>query len=211
MRLVFFHISFSWTNDLLRDIFANLENGELRSIRDELVPFMESNTIDLMSILNDVDMKQGGLYDEETIMEKYKAAKLIRDTEEESLKKTRKKGKWIPAHETGFSESRASVDDQYASNAWVIHGNYTKSGKPLLSSDPHLSTDANCFWIIQHLEFEQVNELTGKNETKYFVGAAIPGVPLVIVGRANHMAWGITNPLTDVSDLYSETVNERGT
>ena len=32
-----------------------------------------------------------------------------------------------------------------------------------------------------------------------------------MVGRADHMSWGITNPLTDVSDLYSETVNEMGT
>ena len=71
-------------------------------MRDELVPSMEANTIDLMSILNDDDMKQGGLYDEETLMEKYKAAKQTRDAEEEALKKTRKKGKWIPAHETGF-------------------------------------------------------------------------------------------------------------
>jgi len=55
-----------------------------------------------------------------------------------------------------------------------------------------------------------MNETTEKNETKYLVGASIPGVPLIMVGRADHLSWGITNPLTDVSDLYSETVNEKG-
>ena len=111
LRLVFFHLSFSWTNDLLRDIIGNLENGELRSMRDQLVPFMEENTIDLMSILNKDDMKQGDLFDEKTIREKYEAAKEIREEEEEALRKKRKKGKWIPEHETGFQDSRASLDD----------------------------------------------------------------------------------------------------
>ena len=88
----------------------------------------------------------------------------------------------------------------------MIHGNYTKSGKPLLASDPHLSTDANCFWILQHLEWKDSN-----NETRYVVGGAVPGIPLVEIGRTKHLTWGVTNPVTDVSDLFYETVNEMGT
>ena len=55
-------------------------------MRDQLAPFMEENTIDLMSILNEDDMKQGGHYDEVTLMEKYRAAKKIRDEEQETLR-----------------------------------------------------------------------------------------------------------------------------
>jgi len=53
---------------------SNLENGELRSIADELSPFRAEHTIDLMSILDDDDMKASGLYDEKTIMEKFHEA-----------------------------------------------------------------------------------------------------------------------------------------
>ena len=74
MRLIFLHLSFSWTTDYLRDLLSNLENGELRSIADELAPFRAEHTIDLMSILDDDDMKASGLYDEKTIMEKFNEA-----------------------------------------------------------------------------------------------------------------------------------------
>lgn len=38
------------------------------------------------------------------------------------------------------------MDDQMASNNWVIHGNHTSTGLPMLASDPHLSTDMPAFW-----------------------------------------------------------------
>ena len=53
--------------DLLRDIIGNLENGELRNLRDELVPFMMKDTIDFQSILSEDDMKKDGLFDEVTL------------------------------------------------------------------------------------------------------------------------------------------------
>jgi hypothetical protein len=73
--LIFLHLSFSWTTDYLRDLLSTLENGELRSIADELAPFRAEHTIDMMTILDDDDMKADGLYDEKTIMEKFNAVK----------------------------------------------------------------------------------------------------------------------------------------
>jgi acyl-homoserine lactone acylase PvdQ len=86
MRLIFLHLSFSWTTDYLRDLLSSLENGELRSIADELAPFRAEHTIDLMTILDDDDMKADGLYDEKTIMEKFNAVKSQREKEQSDLK-----------------------------------------------------------------------------------------------------------------------------
>lgn len=71
-------------------MLSNLENGELRSIADELAPFRAEHTIDLMSILDDDDMKAAGLYDDKTIMEKFNDAKAQREKEQSDLKEKQK-------------------------------------------------------------------------------------------------------------------------
>lgn len=57
------------------------------------------------------------------------------------------------------------------SNAWVIHGNHTKSGKPLLANDPHLSNSIPASWIL--------NEIIVEDENIVAIGSSIPGIPLV--------------------------------
>lgn len=99
-------------------------------------------------------------------------------------------------------DTHSNLDDQHASNNWVISGKHTKSGKPLLSSDPHLGTGSPSFWVIQHMEFKQPN-----GETQYLVGSANPGVPMILIGRSKDISWGITAALTDVSDLFRESLN----
>lgn len=95
-------------------------------------------------------------------------------------------------------------DDQFASNNWVISGKHTKSGLPLLSSDPHLGTGAPSFWVIQHIQWTEFIE--GKNETIYTVGSSNPGIPGILIGRSKYMSWGVTAALTDVSDLFREKI-----
>ena len=92
------------------------------------------------------------------------------------------------------------IDDQMASNNWVVSGNLTESGQPLLAGDPHLGAAIPAVWSLQHLQYE-VDE-----DTKYMVGATMPGMPFVLMGRTQNAAWAITAALTDVSDLYSEEV-----
>lgn len=85
------------------------------------------------------------------------------------------------------------------SNAWVISGNHTKSGKPLLSSDPHLSTTVPSLWYLHHI--------TIKDYSVY--GAASIGYPMTIVGRNNRFAWGVTALKVDDIDIYAEKmINE---
>ena len=81
-----------------------------------------------------------------------------------------------------------------ASNNWVIHGNHTQSGWPLIANDPHLSTGMPSYWTINELNW-------GDN---YMFGGTIPGIPLVHTGRTRSIAWAATATLVDNSDLWEE-------
>lgn len=89
-----------------------------------------------------------------------------------------------------------------ASNNWVVSGSRTKSGKPLLANDPHLQITAPAIWYFAHLRVER----PGKAPVNA-VGATLPGVPLVVIGRNDHVAWGFTNTGPDVQDIFVEKVN----
>jgi penicillin amidase len=85
------------------------------------------------------------------------------------------------------------------SNGWAVAGAKTKSGKPLLSSDMHLSHGVPGIWYMASLEAGEF----------HVSGVTLPGTPFVIVGHNQHIAWGFTNLGADVQDLYVE--HTRGT
>ena len=89
-----------------------------------------------------------------------------------------------------------------ASNNWVVAGSKTKSGKPLLANDPHLRISAPAIWYLAHLRLERAGK-----DTINAVGASLPGVPLIVIGRNDHIAWGFTNTGPDVQDIFIEKVN----
>ena len=83
------------------------------------------------------------------------------------------------------------------SNNWVISGSLTESGQPLLANDPHLAISVPPIWMEIDLE-----------SPDYKVsGVTVPGVPLVIIGHNQYIAWGVTNSYLDVQDIYVEQVN----
>ncbi len=83
------------------------------------------------------------------------------------------------------------------SNNWVISGNLTESGQPLLANDPHLAISLPPIWMEIGLE-----------SPEYKVsGVTVPGVPMVIIGHNQYLAWGVTNSYVDVQDIYVEQVN----
>lgn len=92
---------------------------------------------------------------------------------------------------------RTGLEFQPGSNAWAISGAHTKSGKPLLASDPHLAFSLPGIWYQVHLKAPGLNA----------AGVSIPGLPAVIIGHNDHIAWGSTNLHFDVQDLYSEPPN----
>jgi len=84
-----------------------------------------------------------------------------------------------------------------ASNAWVVSGARSASGKPLLASDPHLALSHPAVWYELHLSGGGLN----------VVGASIPGLPLIVIGHNDRIAWGATALIADVQDHYVETLN----
>jgi penicillin amidase len=83
------------------------------------------------------------------------------------------------------------------SNNWVISGARTTSGKPLLANDPHLGLTTPSVWYFARLRAPDFEVF----------GATLPGVPYVLLGRNQAVAWGFTNTGPDVQDLYIERVN----
>ncbi len=86
------------------------------------------------------------------------------------------------------------------SNGWAVAGSKTKSGKPMLSSDMHLSHNVPGIWYMADLE----------SGAFHVAGVTLPGTPFVIVGHNQHIAWGFTNLGADVQDLYVEQTRGDG-
>ncbi len=86
------------------------------------------------------------------------------------------------------------ADELAASNNWVVSGKRTVSGKPLLANDPHLRPTAPSIWHMVHLSAPGYR----------VAGVTSPGLPGIILGHNEHIAWGFTNVGPDVQDLYLE-------
>ena len=89
---------------------------------------------------------------------------------------------------------RFERDTALGSNSWVVAGEHTASGKPLLANDPHLSLMAPPVWYEQHVT------VRGEYDVR---GVTFPGSPSVIIGANEEVAWGVTNVGADQTDLYS--------
>jgi penicillin amidase len=93
--------------------------------------------------------------------------------------------------------------DGVGSNSWAIAGSHTSTGMPLLANDPHLSIQMPSIWYQVGLHCKPQNEACPYN----VAGFSFAGVPGVIIGHNDRVAWGFTNVGPDVMDLYIERVN----
>jgi penicillin G amidase len=109
--------------------------------------------------------------------------------------------------ESSWSEAFASSVDlpflgsALGSNNWVVDGTLTASGKPLLANDPHLDAQIPSLWYLAHLSGGDFDA----------IGATLPGAPAIVIGRNRFIAWGETNVMGDVQDLYAERLDASGT
>ncbi|MDR7298037.1 penicillin amidase [Pelomonas aquatica] len=87
--------------------------------------------------------------------------------------------------------------ERAGSNLWAVSGRLTDSGRPLLANDKHLQLSAPGVWYPIGLT------LTGPRGLR-LVGDSFAGVPAVLGGYNQHLAWGSTNTLFDVTDTYQE-------
>ncbi len=102
----------------------------------------------------------------------------------------------------------AGTSDGKGSNNWVLAGSHTESGKPLLANDPHLSLSAPAIWYFARLQAPAGKASDGSPIAAIdAMGATLPGLPFVVLGRTASVAWGFTNTNPDVQDLYLEQIN----
>lgn len=92
------------------------------------------------------------------------------------------------------------AEDLAASNNWVISGKRTADGKAILANDPHLPPTAPGIWYLTHLSTPEMQ----------VSGVTFPGVPGIVLGHNQYIAWGATNVGPDVQDVYLEEFNDNG-
>ncbi len=96
---------------------------------------------------------------------------------------------------TAVYESVRAFEGQtgLGSNNWLVSGEHTKRGDPILANDPHLTLTAPPIWYEMHQESPQ----------RDVRGVGFPGVPFVVIGSNEDLAWGVTNVGADVTDHYT--------
>jgi penicillin amidase len=102
-----------------------------------------------------------------------------------------------PAKVRALFPTRTGSEPLPGSNAWVLAGSRTASGKPVLANDPHLSFSLPGIWY----------QVDIRTPTMHVAGVSVPGAPSVIIGHNQYIAWGMTNLHFDVQDLYVERIN----
>ena len=108
------------------------------------------------------------------------------------------KSKKLPATELAFLDLPGGKDG-IGSNNWALSGKLSTSGKPLLANDPHLGLSAPAIWYFAHLDAPGMN----------VIGASLPGIPGIVLGRTDKFAWSFTNTGPDVQDLYIEQIDTK--
>ncbi|MFZ0999344.1 MAG: penicillin acylase family protein, partial [Candidatus Sulfotelmatobacter sp.] len=118
-----------------------------------------------------------------------------------------------PGPDTSVTQHRntaAEIWTQHApeavngSNDWVVSGAHTVTGKPLLSNDMHLGHQMPNLWYEAHLK------CVSQSPSLDVAGVTLPGMPYVIVGHNQRIAWGFTNVGPTVADAFIENFNAQG-
>ena len=105
--------------------------------------------------------------------------------------------------EAAFDTHFLGEGDDVGSNSWVVSGERTETGMPLLANDPHLGIQMPSIWYEIGLHCEPV----GPDCPYNVVGSSFASTPGVVIGHNDHIAWGVTNLGPDVQDLFIERVN----
>lgn len=108
----------------------------------------------------------------------------------------------VAASVDGLPQLMGPAGDDIGSNSWVVSGAHTATGKPLLANDPHLGAVMPSVWYQVGLHCATVSAACPFDVS----GFSFSGLPGVIIGHNDRIAWGFTNLGPDVADLYVEKV-----
>lgn len=90
-------------------------------------------------------------------------------------------------------------ENRGASNWWIVSGDHTESGHPILANDPHLSLNLPPVFAEGHIVVEGSNPMN-------VTGTLVPGAPGVILGCTTRVCWGATTNPMDVTDTFSDPI-----
>ena len=97
-----------------------------------------------------------------------------------------------------FKQRLQNSEAPKGSNAWLVAGEHTQSGYPMIANDPHLSMNTPAVWYENHLIYDNEGEQWNVN------GTGLAGAPGVVLGCSNFACWGMTvNPM-DITDFFNE-------
>ena len=206
LKLMEFSLTLKWNQQFLRH---TLEEFYEREFIKEFSGCGEENQNDHTFILNDDELTQSNIFVKNNKTKK---------TQNQN-KSAAKKGdpKFKIAHDDKntskdkyLSEGLKNIMDSLyevgrGSNSWVIHGDHTKTGKPILANDPHLDNAIPSIWYPAYIQYKD-----GENLRNIF-GFSNAGSPFLVIGQNEKVSWGITALLGDDSDLYKEELNEEQT
>ncbi|HEX8091888.1 MAG TPA: penicillin acylase family protein [Blastocatellia bacterium] len=172
-------LSTSWNVDMVRESISDLPED----VRRELL--LETSPLDVVLVGADNDVKQNGKAHGMKPRTRHAPARAdVLDAGLQLAEVMRRSLERVGL----YAEGRA------ASNNWVVSGSRSVSGKPLLANDPHLHPSAPSIWYLTHLSTPSLR----------VAGVASPGLPGIVIGHNEHIAWGATNLGPDVQDLYLE-------
>lgn len=170
------YLSSTWQLDIMRASLATLPKDK----RDVLLP--DTSPLDLLVVGKDRVKKAKHMSISPASIDKETLARLneLMDIQRQ------------PFELLGINS--ATLETLHASNNWVVSGKRTVSGKPLLANDPHIPASAPGIWYQTELIAPGM----------HVGGVTFPGVPGIVVGHNERIAWGATNLGPDVQDLYME-------
>jgi len=175
IKIFFEALSNTWRLDLMREAMANLPAEKRAALLPEISP------IDVLVVGTDSKVRNASATAKTSgsQLSHEALAALARD---EAINRA-------ALEQLGFY-----AEGLAASNNWVVSGKHTTSGKPLLANDPHLAPTAPPIWHMVHLTAPDVR----------VAGVTAPGLPGVVIGHNDRIAWGFTNVGPDVQDVYLE-------
>ncbi|TCO48471.1 penicillin amidase [Kribbella antiqua] len=193
--------SLAWLKAMAWDLGGNMDEELART---KLLATMPASRIDSLyppypydrnaSILSSGTVSSDGKFTTSSVASEARRGMLTKDLLK-SLDTVDKVAKGLP--------QLLGRGDGVGSNSWVVSGEHTTTGKPMLANDPHLGATMPGVWTQVGLHCN-----TFSKKCPYDVsGFSFAGLPGVVIGHNNKVSWGFTNLDPDVTDLYLERVN----